>query len=271
MRAPFPYTGSKLDAALLIERLMGPISNLVIPFAGQLGDLLGRSEPVKIETVNDLDGFVVNAWRALTYAPERMAELCDHRARCSRSPVGSSARPPRAVATGPTCLRCRARGLVGLGSVVLARIRLVSDAGTQLPLLRGSDGTGVGYGVGVHAGHIRDRLPETFAALARRLKRVRIVHGDWRRVLTRAVTTSHGVTGVSLDPCYDHRRRLAGLYRIDPPNQSVEVEEWSLENGDDPMMRITLCGKDDEHDSLLPEGWTRHPWRDDGEVIWASP
>jgi hypothetical protein len=282
MRAPFPYTGSKLDAALLIERLMGPISNLVIPFAGQLGDLLGRSEPVKIETVNDLDGFVVNAWRALTYAPERMAELCDHPVHeitvhaahdllLARAPdlPALLLRDPRAFDVelaawwvwGASCWLgsgwCRTPGPNG-------PIR-------QLPLLRGSDGTGVGYGVGVHAGHIRDRLPETFAALARRLKRVRIVHGDWRRVLTRAVTTSHGVTGVSLDPCYDHRRRLAGLYRIDPPNQSVEVEEWSLENGDDPMMRITLCGKDDEHDSLLPEGWTRHPWRDDGEVIWASP
>lgn len=78
MRAPFPYYGSKVGAAELIERLMGPISNLVVPFAGSLGELLGRSQPAKVETVNDADGLVVNAWRGLTYSPERMAELCDH-------------------------------------------------------------------------------------------------------------------------------------------------------------------------------------------------
>src|SRR5690554_6760892 len=78
LRAPFPYYGSKQGAAELIERLMGPIGNFVIPFAGSLGELLGRSSPAKVETVNDLDGLVVNAWRALVHSPERMAELCDH-------------------------------------------------------------------------------------------------------------------------------------------------------------------------------------------------
>lgn len=43
LRAPFPYYGSKLGAAELIELLLGPINNLVIPFAGSLGELLGRS------------------------------------------------------------------------------------------------------------------------------------------------------------------------------------------------------------------------------------
>lgn len=54
LRAPYPYYGSKIGAAGLIERLMGPINNLVIPFAGSLGELLGRSEPAKVETVNEL-------------------------------------------------------------------------------------------------------------------------------------------------------------------------------------------------------------------------
>ena len=78
LRAPAPYYGNKLQVAPLIERLMGPINNLVIPFAGMLGELLGRSAPAKVETVNDADGLIVNVWRAITYSPEATAELCDH-------------------------------------------------------------------------------------------------------------------------------------------------------------------------------------------------
>ena len=36
-------------------------------------------------------------------------------------------------------------------------------------------------------------------------------------------------------------------------------------------MRITLAGKGEEHDDTLEHDWTKHPWRKDGETIWASP
>ena len=41
----------------------------------------------------------------------------------------------------------------------------------QLPLLRGSDGTGVGYGVGINASQNRERLLEYFAAQQQALPR----------------------------------------------------------------------------------------------------
>lgn len=315
LRAPFPYYGSKLAAAPLIERLMGPINNLIIPCAGSLGELLGRSAPAKVETVNDADGLVVNAWRALTYSAERMADLCDHPVHETTMHAAHDLLLARAPAL-PEMLRadmrvhdvelaswwvwgascwlgsgwCREpsekkprlggqgdrphKGL-GVARPWAARPHL-SHAGQgvakrQIPLLRGSDGSGVGYGVGVNSGHNRGALLEYFAALADRLRWVRITCGDWRRVLTPSVTTSHGLTGVSLDPPYAHDRRSPRLYRVDSPTISVEMREWALEHGVDPLLRITLCGKDDEHDCLLEHGWRRHPWRDDGEVIWSSP
>src|SRR5690606_16395032 len=69
IRLPVPYYGGKFGAAPLIERAMGPIVNLVVPFGGSLGCLLGRSTPAKVETANDKDGLIVNAWRAIKHDP----------------------------------------------------------------------------------------------------------------------------------------------------------------------------------------------------------
>ncbi len=189
LRACWPYYGNKRGAATLINGLLGrDIKNMVVPFAGALGEFLVR-DPVAVETVNDLDGLVVNAWRAIKYSPARVALLCDE-------PV---------------------------------------------------------HEVTLHARH--DEL----------------ICGAWTRAVTKAVTTSHGLTGVSLDPTYDHSLRSRRIYRKDDPGISAAVRAWALERGPDPKLRITLAGKWEEHDELLEHDWTRHPWRDDGEVIWASP
>ncbi len=126
-------------------------------------------------------------------------------------------------------------------------------------------------GNGVHSGTHRENLIAWMQALAERLRWTRIICGDWLRALTEAVTTSHGVTGVSLDPPYCHTLRNNRLYAEDSPKLSAEVRAWALANGDSPLLRIILCGKGAEHDELLEHGWTKHVWRKDGETIWASP
>jgi hypothetical protein len=44
-----------------------------------------------------------------------------------------------------------------------------------------------------------------------------------------------------------------------------------MENDQDPLLRIVLYGKNDEHDATLERGWSRLQWRADGETLWASP
>ena len=118
---------------------------------------------------------------------------------------------------------------------------------------------------------IRDELPATFAALAERLRHVRMTCSDWARLLRDSVTISHGVTGVYLDPCYDLATgRKAELYGIDEPEQSPEVRAWALEHGEHPRLRVVLSGLDDEHDELLEHGWSVQPWRG-RERLWLSP
>jgi hypothetical protein len=64
-----------------------------------------------------------------------------------------------------------------------------------------------------------------------------------------------------------------------------EVREWAIEHGDDPLMRIALCGYEGEHE--MPEMWECFAWKAHGgyanqgnnrglenayrERIWFSP
>ena len=66
LKAPFPYFGGKGRAAPIIWRALGDPSGYVEPFAGSAAVLLARPEfkGRRVETLNDLDGWLVNVWRA---------------------------------------------------------------------------------------------------------------------------------------------------------------------------------------------------------------
>src|SRR5271157_2539075 len=94
-----------------------------------------------------------------------------------------------------------------------------------------------------------------FHSFADRLARVRVCCGDWKRVCGPTPTVKMGLTAVFLDPPYaDTAKRCPDLYRIDSESVAHDVREWALEHGDDPMMRIALCGYEGEH--KMPRGWT---------------
>lgn len=77
-KAPFPWFGGKSKAAPLVWRLLGDVEHYCEPFAGSLAVLLNRphpcNRPYHSETVNDIDGFIVNAWRAIAADPDGVAE-----------------------------------------------------------------------------------------------------------------------------------------------------------------------------------------------------
>lgn len=69
LRAPFPWFGGKSRVAHLVWSAFGAdVANYVEPFAGSLAVLLARPGEPRIETVNDLDGYLVNFWRAVQQA-----------------------------------------------------------------------------------------------------------------------------------------------------------------------------------------------------------
>jgi hypothetical protein len=91
-----------------------------------------------------------------------------------------------------------------------------------------------------------------FIELSSRLRDVRICCGDWSRVVTPVVTSRHGTSAVFLDPPYDAETICKGLY-AEEGSVSSDVRKWCLENGNNPDLRIILCGYADEHD--MP-GWS---------------
>lgn len=127
-------------------------------------------------------------------------------------------------------------------------------------------------------------LTAWFQALQRRLRRVRVCCGDWSRVVTPAVLgAGGGTTAVLLDPPYDTGRRASDLYAVDTAGIAERVREWAVANGDNPRLRIALCGLEAEHE--MPEDWEAVGWTTRGgygnqdggdhanrrEVVWFSP
>lgn len=77
IRAPFPWFGGKSRVAALVWQRFGNVPNFVESFAGSLAVLLGRPHEPRIETVNDLDCYISNFWRALQADPEGVAHWAD--------------------------------------------------------------------------------------------------------------------------------------------------------------------------------------------------
>lgn len=301
LAAPFPWFGGKSRAASLIWAALGDVPNYVEPFAGSLATLLARPHVPRIETVNDKDGFIANVWRAIAADPDGVAYYADWpvnendlHARHSWLVARRDELTPR-LEGDPSYYDTKIAGWwlwgiacwIGSGwcsgegpwRVVDGQLVHLGDAGQgvnrQLVHL-GDAGRGVN--------RKREALVEYMAALAGRLRDVRVCCGDWRRVLGPSPTTKLGLTGVLLDPPYDHAER-ADCYRIDDASLSADVRAWAIEHGDDPEMHIVLCGYDTEHE--MPETWRAVPWKAHGgygsqgngrgrdnasrEVLWCSP
>jgi DNA adenine methylase len=280
LKAPFPWFGGKSQAASLVWDRLGNPPNFVEPFAGSLAVLLNRPGPPGTETVNDIDCYVANAWRAIQADPGAVAEWCDW-------PVNEAD------------LSARHLWLVNRDEF---RERMKVDPDHFDPKVAGwwlwgqSLWIGSGWcrnaGMGVHRQlpHVGDagRGAELLAymeALACRLRRVRVCCGEWDRVLGPSVTFRHGVTGVLLDPPYpDEANRQDDLYACDDGQVAHAVREWAIANGDNPELRIALCGYEGQHE--MPATWECVPWKAKGgyssqnrdgnenpkrERIWFSP
>jgi hypothetical protein len=378
-KAPFPWFGGKSQAAPLVWQLLGDVSHYVEPFFGSGAVLLNRPHPANrtyfSETINDLDGFVVNFWRAVQWYPEQTAAAAswpvteaDKSARqlavlrwldSALDRLAGDAAYCDPVIAGwwawAVCVQIGAfDGKQGwTADPVTGQIYLQPRGKTREPGVKrdrphlNNDGVGVNRpqlrepgvrrnlphladnGQGVNAPQLREpgvldpitpahgvsaldvldwgaefhdlTMPEIirwFRYLSARLRRVRVVNGDWQRVCTAGalrtleVRMKHGVVGVFLDPPYGtDARRAQALYAVDSLTVADAVRDWCLANGDDPDLRIVLAGFDGEHGAALQAaGWREHAWYKGGflrggmgninhngthqqhrERLWSSP
>lgn len=78
IRPPYPFFGSKRKIAQDLWRLFGDVRKYVEPFLGSAAMLRHRPEGRRILcVVNDRNRYIANFWRALAYAPDEVAGLCD--------------------------------------------------------------------------------------------------------------------------------------------------------------------------------------------------
>lgn len=284
LRVPFPYPGCKHAVTSLVWSALGDPPNYVEPFAGSAAVLLGRESPGRFETLNDLDCFVVNFFRSMQRRPEVVERFAiwpvseaDLHARHATLVAARMKLGERIVGDPVFCDPKLAAWWAWGASVNLAgawcdgrgpwrihrrRLRRLGPPGINrsIPRLTSRSRMSVSGGTWVHALHTR-------------LAGVRITCGDWRRVVKPSVTTSLGLTGIVLDPPY---LGTESMYRCDEHCAS-EVAEWAREHGDDPLLRIVLCGH--EGDYRMPRDWRTRRWdrpRHRGkhprrECLWFSP
>lgn len=305
LQAPFPYFGGKSSVAKDVWARLGDTPSYVEPFFGSGAMLLARPEPGKIETVNDKDGFVANFWRAICGDPETVAHHADNpvfendlHARhiwLAHQADGLQAR----LEGDPDYYDPKIAGWWAWGMSIWIGSGFASGKGPwrvmEGNLVKCGKDREAGLGISrarPHLGHCRGvtrnrDLVQWMQALAARFKRVRVCCGDWRRVCCPVVIRGKGITSVFLDPPYSaEANREDNLYRHESLNVAHEVREWAIANGDNPLLRIALCGYDSEHEAAMPEQWECFAWKSRGrfanrteggdtnatrERIWFSP
>ena len=298
--APFPYFGGKRRAAPIVWRALGDPSGYVEPFAGSAAVLLARPhfEGRRVETINDLDGWLVNVWRAIQSRPDEVARHAvgpvteiDYHARLAWLQERRTDGLVSWLEGDPEVCDAKAAGwwlyvaAAGIGDpwgpgpwrVIGGRLQDTRE----LPHLCDA-------GKGINRGDAGQGVVEYMHRLSARLQRVRITCGSWTRVVQPSVTRSgaggDGARAIFLDPPYATSGDLYASTNTDSELAAVgeQVREWCVTAPSD--LRIVLCGYDNEHDALLEHGWERHAGKSGGgagystnaangqrERLWLSP
>ena len=294
LKAPFIYFGGKRAVADVVWSRFGDVRNFSEPFAGSLAVLLARpakhfaAATQRIETVNDINAFLSNFWRACQHAPEVAAAFAEWP--CSELDLHArgdalfyrGCKGFDGVFRTPAEFTEKLRGdeewfdpkiagwwVWGLSNWIGDNWSAKKDIKVvrSLPHLS-SAGQGVARklphlssaGQGECARHLA-ALTEWFEALADRLRHVRICCGGWERVVKDSVIFYPGTPcGIFLDPPYSQNAGCDTVYGENhDPDVSAAVREWAIANGDRPELRIALCGYEGEH--VMPDSWERFEWK----------
>lgn len=289
MKAPFPWMGGKLSVSDVVWNRFGKVRNYVEPFAGSLAVLLNRPTPFDgPETVNDLNGWLANFWRALQADPSGVAKAADW-------PVSELDLHARGdwlfyrpqvddfverMRSDPDYYCVKSAGWWVWGQCAWIgtgwgprKLPHLGDAGRGVNRKRphlGNAGRGVNrqrpaLQIGAEGRCLKsDRvkkqgLLEYMNQLAERLRCVRVCCGDWSRVCGPTPTVKQGLTAVFLDPPYGVEDRADCYDATEDRKVSAKAREWCLEWQDDPRMRIALCGYEGEHE--MPDSWECYAWK----------
>lgn len=278
----FQWFGGKRMIANEVWKRLGKVTRYIEPFAGSAAVLLARPEFQGREVINDLDGYLVNFWRAVKADVEGVAaELV--------SPISE--------------LDLIARKRVFVREAESLTERLKADPKWYDREMAAWWFHGHSASVGnrwlrvnempnkfmpaMDTRSISDRISD-LRAVQQRLVDVFILCGEWQRALDSEKVTFNGsdTVGIFFDPPYG-APRTTKIYADDRMDVAADVTRWCLEHGDDKRLRMVVAGYAGEHAELEEAGWTTHSWMAQGghgnrradrsndnrtkETLWISP
>ena len=283
----FPYFGGKSGAAEAVWAHLGAPDLYIEPFAGSLAVLLQRPSEPKVEVAVDLDGLLLNFWRAIRgnwIAVERHLG----------GPVSE------------VDIDAKHRRLLELRGALTLRLRddpFYFDAMLAAWWWQGISswlGSGYGYRPSRQRPHIDRSLKgawatrmsdDRIAAVSARLSNVILLAGDWtdawsrscREAIVQRWKPADRNVGVFLDPPYvraSRNGRAKGLYAEDK-SLNAQVTAWCLNERHD--AKVVVAGYEHEYPALVEAGWEVKVWKQpngyagqsntcrDQDVLFLSP
>lgn len=287
MKHMFPYFGGKSLISKHVWKVFGNPSIYCEPFFGSGAMLWDRPDVSRnsIEVVNDMDGFVINFWRAVKHDPSAVASWADypvfeldmHARNQWMITKRSDTEFVETLRSDPEYYDAKIAGWWVWGQSTFIGSGWASDSNKSRPQISRPSG--------VHKTSVRGRLDEWMSMFSERLRYVNVLCGSWDRAVQDSIVYSEKGTCVFLDPPYDPAIRDNRCYSVDV-NCSHQVRDWAIAHGDSDL-KIALCGYDIEHDHYMPATWHRYRWKANGgygnmgdkrargnkskEVVWFSP
>ena len=272
LTSPYPYFGGKSRIAPEIwSRLDGKTIDCYIePCMGSAATYLVRPQPWRgREILNDYDSLLVNAWRAISRAPDEVAEICCgiiraesemHAIHAHLTRIRDEIRPHVEGSTDFCNVKLGAWWLWGI-CMKLGGGWCSGEGPWHVVdgmLVNGGEEDGKGIcrekplaerrGLLVKTGITRsvpcvgnrgvlrqdvDILKEWMRALAYRLQNALILNGDWSRAVTPAMM-GLGKIGIMFDPPYGAEAEYnSTLYTNQDADISTKIKEWCLQQTDE--------------------------------------
>lgn len=310
--SPYTWFGGKSPVSDIVWARFGNVPNYIEPFFGSGRLLFDRPDwhftqhrdRIVYESVNDLDGYVVNFWRSVASNPEAVARHADRPVHeVDLHAVGDFLFCGESSSSFVDLVRSDHRFYdlerAGLWVWFVSNwIGAVPEVGLKDRVPRYRWNTS-------HRGVLRvfpgrkvnlsecDRrlsiLVDWMSTLADRIRNVQCLSGDWSRICSNSFTYDRvAPCAVFLDPPYGRAAgRLDRLYSNDSLDVATSVLAWCVSHSDRQDLRIALCGYEGEHNILEGLGWDKVPWKAPGglgnigegagksnaakERIWFSP
>lgn len=258
MRPVLKYPGSKWKMAEWIISLMPPHKSYLEPFFGS-GAVFFKKEPSRIETINDMDGEIVNLFRCIREEPEELMR-CVTMTPYSRAEYEQAWEKFRFRAGVPS---------VGVEAARMTLVRYWQSHGSTSVYKGGWKNDRAGREYAYDMRYWR-QLPEWIAAAATRLKDAQIEQAPAVDVIRRF---QHPEVLIYADPPYVISKRKGRQYVVDMVEDAEHIE--LLEALKDHTGPVILSGYDNELYDRHLQGWMKlHKkalaeggWEKDGNCV----